>query len=215
MSVDLDAIVSYTTYGEYNHITEYIQTRNLQMRDLAASIQGKDELETVKAILASQCREIRYPLDFLGRPSTAHKVYLFPKYVFFVHHYTYGLPYMWRMPNQIWTSRWAFCAGSSNLMTTLLRIKGIDAWTRLGAVLDTETGQLLGFHAWTEAEVFGPHFLLEGTVHPEPPPLVPVEDAYGGALDITYDPFAIYDESFFDKDEEKLKKYSKLVKRFV
>jgi len=34
------------------------------------------------------------------------------------------------------------------------------------------------------------------------------------ALSITYDPFAVFGESFFDKDREKLKKYSKL-KRFV
>jgi len=213
--MSLDSFVPYTTFGEYYHICEFIQVDNLQMQDLADSIGGRDDEETAKAIFNVICREITYPLDLLGQPSTAHKVYLFPKFFFFLFHYVFGLQYSWRLPNQTWTTKTGFCACTANLCTTLLRIKGIKAWTRLGAVLDTKTKNLLGFHAWTEIELAKNRYLLETTVHPDAPPFIHVEDAYGGRLDVTYDPFAIYNEESFEEDEEKLKKYADLVKRYV
>jgi hypothetical protein len=86
----------------------------------------------------------------------------------------------------------------------------------LGAIIDSKTKKILGFHAWVVARKSdGKQCLLETTVHPVTPPLIPVEDAYEGRLKITYDPILWFNEAEYQEDPKKVKKYERILEQEI
>jgi len=94
----------------------------------------------------------------------------------------------------------------------LLRILGFDAAVEFGAVLDTKTKTVLGYHAWGRVTLNGDAFIGETTVHPNSPGLTLATDLYPPSekYDIQYERMAWFDETQYVEDEAKIKEYENI-----
>ena len=204
-------IVDLGLVEEEYYITDYIQVDNPRLRRIAASVKAKTVKGVIKQVLKFVAKSIEYPLDYKGRPTAARHVKVFKWWNgFYLADISSG--YGWLFPNQTVSVRKGVCIDTACLCTSLLRIKGVEAYTILGAVLRTRDKRFLGFHAWTEAvDDEGVKLVLETTVHPEPAPPLPAEEIYRGKLNLTYDPIAWFDEEGFREDSEKAKKYEEII----
>jgi len=200
-------IVDLGLLSEKYYITDYIQVGNPELRSIAESISAENEEDLIMQVLSFIAKTIEYPLDYRGRPTAARHVKVFKWWNGF-YLADQNSEYGWLLPNQTVAIKKGICFDTSCLCTTLLRIRGVKAYTVLGAVLKTRRRRFLGFHAWTEATTsIGQRLVLETTVHPKPAKPVPAEQIYGGKLSITYDPIAWFNEQEYHEDIEKAKLY--------
>ena len=204
-------IVDFGLLNEKCYITQFIQVDNPELRSIAESIKAKTAEEIILQVLRFVAKSIEYPLDYRGRPTAARHIKVFKWWNGF---YLADLnsEYGWLFPNQTIAVKKGICFDTACLCTTLLRIKQVEAYTVLGAILKTEKKHFLGFHAWTEAITpKGLKLLLETTVHPKPAKPVLAELMYKGKLDITYDPIAWFNEKEWREDTEKAKIYEEKI----
>ena len=193
------------------YITDFIQVNNPELKCIADSIRAKTVEDMILKVLRFVARSIEYPLDYRGRPTAARHVKVFKWWNGF---YLADLTseYGWFFPNQTVAVKKGICFDTACLCTTLLRIKGIEAYTVLGAILKSSGKRFLGFHAWTEAVTAkGLKLVLETTVHPKPAKPILAELAYKGKLDIVYDPIAWFNEKKWREDKEKAKFYGEML----
>jgi len=201
--------VNFGILSEENYVTDYIQVRNPAMERIARRFPSETD-RAIKAVATYIAKKLEYPLDYRGRPTAARNTKVFKFWNgFYLTDET--LDYGWLLPSQAVVVRKGICMDSSCLATTLLRIKNVKAWTVLGVILRTKTRRVLGFHAWTEAvKANGAHVVLETTVHPKPAKLVMAKQIYLGALPVTYDPLAWFNETEYFEDKEKTQKYEEM-----
>ena len=151
-------IVDYR-FGDRYRVTEFVQPNNYAVQEALKSLPGPPGIIPLVNFIRD---EFKYPLDSGGNPSTDghflryHKRTFPPEFQFNVSRY-----YIWAFPAEVLISKIGYCAETANLATSLLRAKGIDAWTGLGEVRKTDD-TLLGYHAWTIIEN---RYLLETTIH--------------------------------------------------
>jgi len=200
--------VDTTLFGERYDVREFIQVDNPDIMDLANELKAITLEETVDNILSYVAREIRYPFDYKGKPSTAKKIKAF-KWWGTVYLYSDYKEYTWLFPNQTIRVGYGICIDTANLTVSLLRLYKIPAWVVLGSIIRSRDGKFMGFHAWVEYH-FNGCWVYESTVHPEPL-VIPCEKAYNGELDILYDPFAWYNEKSYREDREKVRRYERIV----
>lgn len=203
-------IVNFGLLGEENYVTDFVQVHNPALKRVAAKFPA-DVDGAIKAVAAYVAGKLEYPLNYRGRPTgdRATKVFKFWNGFYLMDK---DLDYGWLLPNQTLEVKKGICMDSSCLATSLLRIKGVEAFTVLGVVLRTRSKRILGFHAWTEAVMKnGLHVVMETTVHPKPAELVPAKKMYSGKLAVTFDPLAWFNESVYAEDEKKTKRYEEML----
>jgi hypothetical protein len=171
-------IVSFR-FGEKYLVNEFIQSRSYEIVKLAKQLNSESEDETIKRVSLFIRDGFEYPLDQSKNPSTdgrfeRYKKSILPNdYQFKAFKY-----YVWAFPVEVLISKLGYCAETANLMTSILRACGIDAYTGLGEVRKTSTDELLGYHAWTVMPYQGQEHLDETTIHREVNTLIPSKDIY-------------------------------------
>jgi len=209
-------VVSFALLGETYYVTDFIQASNPHMKAIAEKLGAENNDDAILKALQVTCGELLYPINWKGSPATERHIQVFKWWDGFYLTDEGEKKYGWLLPNQIAVTRKGICIDSACFCATLLRILKVDAYVVLGAILDAKTKKVLGFHAWVTARRSdGKQYLLETTVHPVTPPLVLIEDAYGGRLKIIYDPIIRFNESEYAEDPEKVEKYERILERHI
>jgi transglutaminase superfamily protein len=195
--------VDYGLAGETWPITSFIQTNIPSMINLARTIKGENDKEVAQGILDFIAEHITYPTTRFGHPSSARSTYIFqiagPFY-----HYKHEARYGWLMPNQSLRVRSGLCYDTSVLATSLLRIRGIRAYTAIGIL--QKKGQTIARHAWCVAQLSDEDYLLETTVSGGTQ-LISLDLAYHGLGSVTYIEFIGFDEARYWEKTQELTKF--------
>jgi transglutaminase-like putative cysteine protease len=195
--------VDYGLAGETWPITSFIQTYIPSMINLARTIKGETDKEVAQGVLDFIAKNVKYPVNPDGRISTARSTYIFqitgPFY-----RYKHEARYGWLLPNQSLRVRSGICYDTSVLATSLLRIRGISAYTAIGIL--QKKGKTVARHAWCVARLKDGNYLLETTVSGGTE-LIKLELAYHGLGSVTYIEFIGFDEAHYWEKTEELTKY--------
>jgi len=209
-------VVQFALLGETYYVTDYVQVENPHMKAIAENLNAKNIDEAIERVLQVTCGELAYPLNWRAAPAIERHIKIFKWWDGFFLTDEGEKRYGWLLPNQIAVTRKGICIDTACFCGTLLRILKVDAYVVLGAILDARTKKILGFHAWVVARKSdGKQYLLETTVHPVTPPPIPVEDAYKGKLKIIYDPIVWFNETEYHENEEKVKKYERILEQHI
>jgi len=209
-----DETVDWGLLGETWRVQDFIQTKNPLLIKIANKIpKGSSQRDHMENVLAHVCKHFDYPLTWTGNPAIGRTANIFewvklgPYFKAYVvnEEHEYG----WLLPNQTWRAKYGICIDTSCYFVTLLRVLEVPARVELGAVLDTESGEVLGLHAWGMVEIDGGGHIGETTIHPTSPGLIPDEDLYfpSKKFDIQYDRIAWFDETSYVENKEKSQKY--------
>ena len=199
-------IVEFALLGEPYPITDYIQVNHPELKRIANQFRGNPN-EIIVKVARFVAKHIKYPFDRNGKPTAHRHIRIFrfhgPLYLFDTGEVDYG----WLFPIQVLKTKRGICFDTACLATTLLRIKGLEAYTVFGALLENKSYKLKGFHAWTETvDKDGRKVVIETTAHKKPAVYL-AEHAYGGKLPLVYDPVIWFNECFWREDREKARKY--------
>ncbi len=204
-------IVNFGLCGAERYVTDWIQINNPVLRAIAKDLKGDTAEDVISSAAAFVAKHLEYPLDYRGRPTASQHIKLFKWWNGFYLE-DRSEDYGWLLPNETVKVKKGICFDSACLLTTLLRIRNINAMTALGATIKTKTKELLGFHAWTEVTTDKQQRLvLETTVHPKPPGPILAEHIYTGKLPVIFDPFAWFNEQKWVEDTKKTEKYARLI----
>ncbi|MEM2293180.1 MAG: transglutaminase-like domain-containing protein [Nitrososphaerota archaeon] len=188
-------------------VRHFVQVNHEDLKALANSLKGSDELETVRNVYRFNVREIQYPFRADGKPAVGFEFKAFPwlVYGFFKFYFVeLSQEYAWLLPSQLLKFKYGICSDTANLCTTLCRILGVDAYTVLGVV--EGSGRYYG-HAWTIAKANNIWYLLETTIHKGRPPLIRLEEV-DKKLQIHYLEVARYNEKEVHVNRELWDKYN-------
>jgi len=196
MSENKENIIVDYFFGAEDVVNNFIMVKNYLV------VQTAKRLGTLKNVIDFNYNSIRYPLDFFGNPLTAGRL-SYAKYLLsWLFNKTQG--YIWQYPNMVLLSKLGVCIDTSNLMTSLLRVLGLDAYTALGEVRLSQSNELLGYHAWT---LLGDN-IIETTIHKGQGDYSEIilnkDDAYSGKLRLKYVPYLHYNETMTIKDNIEL-----------
>ena len=140
-------------FGETHKATEFITPKTRDVENLTAGFQA------VGDILTWNYQNIQYPLNLFNSPAPDAKAQ-YASWPFLWHKSLYR-QYIWQFPTEVMRNALGICIDTANLVCTLMRAKGYVASVVLGRVLDAQTQQLLGYHAWVEwGDIW-----LETTIH--------------------------------------------------
>jgi len=209
-------VVSFALLGETYYVTDFIQVANPHMKAIAEKLGAENNDDAILKALQVTCGELLYPINWKGSPAIERHVQVFKWWDGFYLTDEGEKKYGWLLPNQIAVTRKGICIDSACFCATLLRILKVDAYVVLGAILEPRTKRILGFHAWVAARKSdGKQYLLETTIHPVTPPLIPVDDVYGGCFKVQYDPILRFNESEYEEDSEKVAKYERVLEEHI
>lgn len=168
-------------WGERYLVTEFIQHRNVAVREIANSLptftNNPDEF-----VLAASVH-IRdgyyYPLDDAGNPSTSGQLLRYRKGLM-KYHFKKCVDYAWALPCEVINTKCGYCAETANLATSILIAGKIpNSWVVLGEIRTAKDNRLLGYHAWTECPYLGSQYVMETTIDKEDVNiLLPISSAY-------------------------------------
>lgn len=203
---ELPPKVQFGLLGEEYFVTDFIQTKNPALIEIARKIKTADVNEAIMACAAYTAKTIHYAVDRNQRPAaTRHsQVFKFFGPIYLVD--TGERPYGWLMPNQACVAGYGICFDTTAFCTTLLRIKGVRALVTLGAVLRSKDQKLLGFHAWVEAFTKDNLKVVIETTSPKPS-VLKADDIYLGKMPSRYDPICWFHEAYWHEDKVKAQKY--------
>jgi len=209
-------VVTFALLGETYYVTDYVQVNNPHMKAIAEKLNAESNDDAIEKALQVTCGELAYPINWKGAPAPERHTKVFKWWDGFFLTDEGEKKYGWLLPNQIAVTRKGICIDSACFCATLLRILKIETYVVLGAIIDTRTKKILGFHAWVVARKSdGKQYLLETTIHPITPPLIQVEDAYEGRLKIIYDPIISFNEAEYHEDPEKVEKYERILEQHI
>ena len=209
-------VVSFALLGEIYYVTDYVQVENPHMKAIAEKLNAANIDEAIERVLQVTCGELSYPLNWRGSPAIERHLKIFKWWDGFFLTDEGEKQYGWLLPNQTAITKKGICIDTACFCGTLLRILKVDAYVVLGAIMDSKTKSLLGFHAWVAARKSdGKQVLLETTIHPVTPPLIPVEEAYEGRLKVQYDPILWFNEAEYQEDEKKVQKYERILEQHI
>ncbi len=128
-------------------VSEFIQSKSFEIQKLAKHLSSYSQDATIRKVSLFIRDGFQYPLDQSKNPSTDGE---FARYkTLLSHRYQAFRYYVWAFPVEVLMSKLGYCAETANLMTSILKACGINAYTGLGEVRKTSTDELLGYHAWT------------------------------------------------------------------
>jgi hypothetical protein len=183
-------------FGAEDVINNFIMTKNYLVVNTAKRLGSSTEA------IDYNFNNIRYPLDWFGNPLTAGRLSYAKCLLTWLYNKTQG--YIWQYPNMVLLSKLGVCIDTANLMTSLLRVLGLDAYTTLGEVRLSQNDELLGYHAWTLLRLLGQEKIIETTIHKGQGDYSQIvfskDDAYSGKLRLKYVPYLHYNESMTIKD---------------
>lgn len=193
---------------EYS-VTSFIQVSNPRMQAIARLIKGEKSNEVIFEVAKYVAKNINYALNITGQPTTFRhtKVFRFYGPIYLVD--TGELNYGWLLPNQTDQTHYGICFDTAVYTCTLLRLKGLPAYTILGAVLENKNRKLVGFHAWVETIGNEEKALVIETTSPRPA-IFQADNIYRGKMPYVYDPICRFNESDWWEDKVKAKKYVEL-----
>jgi len=155
-------------------------------------VSNDKKVEVIAEYVKSQ---YEYPLWYDGTPSCGAKFYRYEKDASMKSFHWYNkVDYMWSFPAECVLQKLGICIDTSNLAETLLLAVEVKAKICLGAVYDTESNMLLGYHAWVEVPYKGEQYILETTIHPSGENLLPADVVYNKKMEIYYVKEAEYDD---------------------
>lgn len=196
MSENKENIIVDYFFGAEDVVNNFIMVKNYLV------VQTAKRLGDVKPVIDFNYNSIRYPLDFFGNPLTAGRLSYAKSLLFWLFNKTQG--YIWQYPNMVLLSKLGVCIDTANLVTSLLRVLGLDAYTTLGEVRLSQNNELLGYHAWT---LLGDN-IIETTIHKGQGDYSQIvlnkDDAYSGKLRLKYVPYLHYNETMTIKDNIEL-----------
>lgn len=176
-------------FGDRYYITEFVRPDTYLVVDAAERLGAADPATKVLNVARWIRDNFYYPLTATGQPSADGQLLKSSK-GFAAYHFKKCVPYMWLFPGECIYMRFGICIDTSLVATSVLIRMAIDAVTALGAVYD-RTGQLLGYHAWTEFVLNGTRYVLETTIHePNVNNIMLADDAYKGTFGVRYDKYA-------------------------
>ena len=171
-------IVSFRFGDEYK-VGEFVQYKSYEIKKLAKQLTCATPDETVKKVSLFIRDNFQYPLDLSKNPATEGGIQRYRKTIFpCVYLYQDFRYYVWAFPVEVLISKLGYCAETANLMTSILIACKIDAYTGIGEVRKTSTGELLGYHAWTLMPYRGEEYLDETTIHRDADTLVAADVIY-------------------------------------
>jgi hypothetical protein len=180
---EMNQVVDYR-FGEKYSVTSFIQPDVYEVQNVASMLKrfpsypypelSKDKL--VELASAFIRKDFVYPLDNSGKPAVDGSLIRYRKswFTHLVDEYRY---YVWAFPSEVLKSGYGYCAETANLMTSILRALGIEAYTALGEVRKTDDS-LLGYHAWTVTKYLNQEYLDETTIHKDANALITTLVAY-------------------------------------
>jgi len=150
-------------FGERYLATDFVQVNNVAVIETANSLDTGNFISDVARWVRD---EFYYPLDNSGNPSAQGQLLRHQKSLFSGYHAKKCVYYAWSLPNEILDfAKCGICIDTANLATSILRVKGIDAWVTLGDVRDIKSDTLLGRHAWVTLPYEEENYVLETTIH--------------------------------------------------
>jgi len=180
----MEQIVNYR-FGDKYFVTEFIQPDTFEVRNVAKTLRNTSaypyphlspdkEVELVSVFVR---QDFTYPLDHSGNPATNG---IFKRYRAGWGQYLYNVfkYYVWAFPSEVMNSRYGYCAETANLMTSILRALGLEAYAAIGEVRKAIDDSLLGYHAWTVTQYLKEEYLDETTIHEDINSLIPTLVAY-------------------------------------
>ncbi|MBS7658096.1 MAG: transglutaminase-like domain-containing protein [Candidatus Bathyarchaeia archaeon] len=182
-------------FGEQYYVNDFLQLNNPTLKAIVSKITFNSNDEKVKAITEYIKKNYTYPFMMDGTPSCGGYFLRFQKDNRFKGWYWKAIrDYMWSFPVECAIQGYGICIDTSNLAFSLLRMLGVQAKVCLGAVYETKSGQLLGYHAWVEVPYKNETYVFETTIHPDGENLLPARVVYGKKMDVYYVKEAEYDE---------------------
>jgi hypothetical protein len=187
--------------------TDFVQPDNIAVLEQSEKLKvmATSDNDFVRIVATFVRDSFFYPLNKSGEPSAGLRFYRHDKSCcsWF---YKKQLDYSWSFPNEVLTAtKCGICIDTANLCTSLLRAGGIKATTALGAVMNAETDDVSGYHAWTEVKYRDEPCIIETTIHtPNAETIVKAESVYDKDSDwansnsIYYKIEARYDESHYE-----------------
>jgi hypothetical protein len=147
--------------------TNFVQPDNPAVKEEAAKLKSISQTDD-EYVLA--CAEfIRdsfiYPLDYLKEPSAGMVLRRYDKGRWWKYYFNKTMDYSWGFPCETLVIGKGICIDTALLMTSLLMAGGIYAKTALGAVVNSKTDEVAGYHAWTEMIYKGVGSTCETTIH--------------------------------------------------
>lgn len=180
-------------------IIDFVQTDNPAVVERFEILDSDDDDQFVKNVAEHIRDDFIYPLSSITNNPAPDMQMLHGSKCLGAYHFKRCIPYSWLFPTEVEKgTREGICVDTTNLALSLLRCKKIKAWAVLGSVNRTSDGELLGHHAWIEAQYMGSTYVLETTVHEESQNnLIPADVIYGKKMDIYYVPTAKYNEKTY------------------
>jgi hypothetical protein len=188
-------------FGDQYWVTSFIQLDQPQINVAYQECLHADKDKFVENVAKWINLNFAYPLNTSGDPACEawlsrfqrkKKKWCFTKFV----------DYFWNFPVETITMRFGICIETANLCTSLLRKAGVDAFVALGAVYDTASDELIGYHAWTRCKYKGQQYCIETTIHDGTNNLVKASDLYGKKMRVYYVEEAYYDEKGYHGEVE-------------
>jgi len=202
-------------HGERYYITQFIQIDNPDINEVYEDLKVDNNDEYIERVARFINLNFEYPLNPLGNPATESlwcRYLVFPlTFLCFCYKKWIYKDYIWQFPNETLVLKYGICIDTALLCTSLLRKKGVNAWCILGSVNDTQTDQILGYHAWTEVYYRGEWWIIETTIHdPSLNNMIPAKEAYDKNSEfakqtgIYYVKMAWFNEKEYDEEKSLL-----------
>jgi hypothetical protein len=188
-------------FGESYYVNDFLQINNpsvaAALTEALQQLNGSND-QKIEVIADYIKRKYQYPFMVDGSPSCGGYFLRYQKDSKFKDFHWHAIrDYMWSFPAECIVQKLGICIDTSNLAFSLLKMAGVPAKVCLGAVYETKSNQLLGYHAWVEVSYKGETYVFETTIHPDGVNLLPAKAVYGKKMDVYYVKEAEYDEKSY------------------
>lgn len=162
-------------------VTDFVQPNNPSIRAQARKLRAiapKDD-DFIKATAIYIQKDFQYPEEKNGTPSAGLK---FQRYdngaICKKYKYTKEMEYAWGFPCETIEIKLGICICTTLLFVSILNAEGIDAWCCLGEIVNAETNEVTGYHAWPTFQYKGQRCADETTIHFDAETITPIAYLY-------------------------------------
>ncbi|MEM2122925.1 MAG: transglutaminase domain-containing protein [Candidatus Bathyarchaeia archaeon] len=194
MGVKRSPVIPYR-FGEAYYVTQFIQPYNPGVLEAYRRCWNQDKDGLVENVAEYVKLNLRYPMDRDGQPlcQGEFKRFEFQRGMWL---WRRSADYAWSLPGETLAQGWGICIDTANLAVSILRRGRVTSYVCLGAVYDSASEELLGYHAWARTWYRGGWWLIETTIHdPELGNMTTIGEAYKGGLSVKYQEEAHYNET--------------------
>ncbi len=142
----LDSLLVDYRFGDVHDVREFLRP-SYHLQSVAK------DMSTLTDVINYNYNNIQYPLNIFLQPA-AEACFSYSQWFWFIYRFTRPRSYVWLYPEEVLITKLGICIDTSNFVATLLSASRAATNNPprvvLGRVYDSQTNQLLGYHAWVE-----------------------------------------------------------------